>query len=94
MSRKAPVVTCVFIDIGGVLLTDGWDHQARKRAARNFRMNWAEMEERHHLVFETFEEGKLSLAEYLERVVFYRSACLRALSGGASCSRNRNPIHR
>jgi putative hydrolase of the HAD superfamily len=72
MSRSAPAIACVFIDIGGVLLTDGWVHHARKRAARAFKLNWAEMEERHHLVFETYEEGKLTLAEYLDRVVFYQ----------------------
>ena len=32
----------------------------------------AEMEDRHHLVFETFEEAKLTLKEYLDWVVFYR----------------------
>ena len=72
MSRRAPAIACIFIDIGGVLLTDGWGHHARKRAARTFKLNWAEMEERHHLVFETYEEGKLSLEEYLDRVVFYK----------------------
>ena len=69
---KRPIkVTALFLDIGGVLLTDGWDHHARKRAATNFKLEWAEMEGRHHLVFETYEEGKLSLAEYLDRVVFH-----------------------
>ncbi|HEY4932406.1 MAG TPA: HAD family phosphatase [Terriglobales bacterium] len=70
--KKAPVITCVFLDIGGVLLSDGWDHQARKRAATNFKLESAEMEDRHHLTFETFEEGKLTLEEYLSCVVFYQ----------------------
>ena len=26
-------ITCLFLDIGGVLLTNGWDHHARRRAA-------------------------------------------------------------
>jgi putative hydrolase of the HAD superfamily len=80
--KTATAIVCVFIDIGGVLLTDGWDHHARKRAARTFKLNWAEMEERHHLVFETYEEGKLTLEEYLDRVVFYKK---RAFTG-AQCS--------
>ncbi len=62
----------MFVDVGGVLLTDGWDHHARRRAAEMFKLELAEMEERHHLVFETHEEGKLTLEEYLGRVVFYR----------------------
>jgi putative hydrolase of the HAD superfamily len=70
--KKATAIACIFIDIGGVLLTDGWDHHARRRAARNFKLDWGDMEDRHHLVFETYEEGKLTLQEYLDRVVFYQ----------------------
>jgi len=69
--KKATATTCVFLDIGGVLLTDGWDHHARKRAATNFRLELAEMEDRHHLTVDTYEEGKLTLEKYLGRVVFY-----------------------
>jgi putative hydrolase of the HAD superfamily len=47
----------VFLDIGGVLLTNGWDHHARKRAAANFKLEWSEMEDRHHLTFDTYEEN-------------------------------------
>jgi putative hydrolase of the HAD superfamily len=71
MKRAIPTTT-LFLDIGGVLLTDGWDHHARKRAARNFNLGWAEMEARHSLNFDTYEEGKLTLEEYLGRVVFYQ----------------------
>jgi len=70
--KKATAITCVFLDIGGVLLTDGWDHHARKRAATNFKLALTEMNVRHHLVFETYEEGKLTLEEYLNRVGFYQ----------------------
>ena len=44
--KKAAAITCLFLDIGGVLLTDGWDHHARKRAATNFKLELAEMESR------------------------------------------------
>ena len=60
MKRTSPITT-LFLDIGGVLLTDGWDHNARKRAAANFKLELAEMNDRHHLTFETYEEGKLTL---------------------------------
>ena len=70
--KKASAITCMFLDIGGVLLTDGWDHHARKRAATKFKLELAEMEDRHHLTFETYEEGKLTLEEYLGQVVFYQ----------------------
>ncbi len=59
------------MDVGGVLLTNGWDHVERKRVAKHFKLDWAEMDERHRLVFETHEEGKLSFEEYLGWVVFY-----------------------
>ncbi len=65
-------IICLFVDIGGVLLTNGWDYHARKRAATHFNLKWAEMEERHHLTCDTYEEGKLTLEEYLGRVVFYQ----------------------
>jgi putative hydrolase of the HAD superfamily len=70
MKRAVPVTT-LFLDVGGVLLTDGWDHHARKRAAMKFKLELAELEDRHHLTFDTYEEGKLTLEEYLDRVVFY-----------------------
>ena len=64
-------ISTLFLDIGGVFLTNGWDRSARKRAAEKFNLDIAEMDERHHLTFDTYEEGKLSLDEYLSRVVFY-----------------------
>jgi putative hydrolase of the HAD superfamily len=70
--KKATAITCLFMDVGGVLLTNGWDHHARKRAAANFKLDLAEMEDRHQLTFDTYEEGKLTLEEYLGRVVFYQ----------------------
>ena len=69
--QEAARVTSVFLDIGGVLLSDGWDHHARKRAATHFNIELADMEERHHLTFETYEEGRLTLEEYLNLTVFH-----------------------
>jgi putative hydrolase of the HAD superfamily len=66
-----PMINTLFLDIGGVLLTNGWDHNTRREAARKFDLNYDEMNERHHLTFDTYEEGKLSLEEYISRVVFY-----------------------
>jgi putative hydrolase of the HAD superfamily len=71
--KRPTALTCVFLDVGGVLLTDGWDHHARRRAAKRFGLAWAEMEGRHRLTFEIYEEGKLTLAEYLDRVVFHET---------------------
>jgi len=71
MRKNAPI-TALFVDVGGVLLTNGWDHHERRRAVKNFRLSWAEVEERHALNFETHEEGRMTFQEYLDRVVFYQ----------------------
>ena len=65
-------ITTLFLDIGGVLGTNGWDRKIRKRAADQFNIDFDEMDERHHLTFDTYEEGKLSLEVYLDRIVFYK----------------------
>jgi putative hydrolase of the HAD superfamily len=66
-----PPITALFLDIGGVLLTNGWDRSMRQRAAETFGLDLAEMDERHRLTFDTYEEGKSSLDDYLRYVVFY-----------------------
>lgn len=71
MTSPAPITT-LFLDIGGVLLTNGWDRGIRTVASEKFGLDYAEMDERHHLTFDIYEEGKLSLDEYLNRVVFYQ----------------------
>jgi putative hydrolase of the HAD superfamily len=69
MSEKP--ITHLFTDLGGVLLTNGWDHSLRHRTADRFGINSAEMDERHHLTYDTYESGKMGLEAYLDRVIFY-----------------------
>ena len=64
-------ITTLFVDIGGVLLNNGWDTSHRERAAKHFQVDFTEMEKRHRLTFDTFESGKISLEEYVRRVIFY-----------------------
>jgi len=71
VNPSSPIKT-LFLDIGGVLLTNGWDRGIRILASEKFGLDYEEMNERHHLTFDTYEEGKLSLDEYLNRVVFYQ----------------------
>jgi len=71
MTTSLPI-KALFLDVGGVLLTNGWDRHMRKQAAEVFDLDYSEMDERHYLIFDLYEEGKLSLDEYLDRVVFYR----------------------
>ena len=70
--KKTIPITTLFLDVGGVLLTNGWDHHARRRAAKHFKLDWDEMEERHALNFVIYETDKLTLQEYLGWVVFYK----------------------
>jgi putative hydrolase of the HAD superfamily len=63
--------TTLFLDIGGVFLTNGWDHHMREKAAQKFNLDYGEMNSRHTLTFDTYEIGKITLDEYLNRVVFY-----------------------
>jgi len=69
---KTPTFTTLFIDVGGVLLTNGWDRKAREKAATTFSFDLAEMESRHSLTFDTYEVGKITLDEYLARILFYK----------------------
>jgi putative hydrolase of the HAD superfamily len=69
---KATPITTIFTDIGGVLLTNGWDHHARLLATKTFAFDFEEMESVHRLFSDTYELGKITLDEYLRRVVFYR----------------------
>lgn len=66
-------VAAVFFDIGGVLLTNGWDRDSRVAAAAQFHLDWNDFEVRHEAVVGAFETGKLGLEQYLDRVIFYRA---------------------
>lgn len=66
-------IKAVFWDVGGVLLTNAWDHTQREAAIKRFQLDREELAERHELVVSSFERGKITLDEYLDRVVFYRS---------------------
>jgi putative hydrolase of the HAD superfamily len=64
-------VTTLFWDIGGVLLTNGWDETARRRAVEHFGLDWRDFEIRHERLVAAFETRQLTLHEYLEQSVFH-----------------------
>jgi putative hydrolase of the HAD superfamily len=68
-----PKITTLFWDIGGVILTNGWDRESRKEAAATFHLDWDEFQDRHDLSFPAFDSGQITLNEYLERTLFYRT---------------------
>ena len=70
-------MTALFFDVGGVLLSNGWDRAERTAASEKFKLDWKEFEDRHELVLHAFETGEMGLDEYLDRVIFY---CPRSFS--------------
>ena len=66
------LLTTIFFDIGGVLLTDGWGHASRRAAAEKFGLDWDEYSERHEKVAHAIETNRLALERYLDRAIFYR----------------------
>lgn len=64
-------ITTLFLDIGGVLLTNGWDRSLRQQTAEHFGIDFEEMSNRHHITYDTYESGKSSLEDYLGKIIFY-----------------------
>lgn len=62
----------ILFDIGGVLLTNGWDHRERAALVEQFHLDGAELEAHHAKAFEPWERGELTLNEYLDAVMFYK----------------------
>ncbi|SDZ83212.1 putative hydrolase of the HAD superfamily [Arachidicoccus rhizosphaerae] len=69
--KSSAKIRAIFTDIGGVLLNNGWDRTKRALAVKTFGLDAEELNERHHLTFDTYESGKITLDEYLNRIVFY-----------------------
>ncbi len=85
-------VDVVFTDVGGVLLTNGWDHSQRRRACDHFDLDWEEFEDRHQFVAERFETGRIDLDLYLERTVFYRERSFSAADFAAAMRAGSSPL--
>jgi putative hydrolase of the HAD superfamily len=66
-------IHAIFWDVGGVLLSNAWDHTQRMAALEHFRLDVEEFHSRHEMVVSSFERGKITLDEYLDRTVFYRN---------------------
>jgi putative hydrolase of the HAD superfamily len=64
-------VTALFWDVGGVLLSNGWDHEERAAAVARFHLDAVEFERRHEDANDAWEKGQLSMDEYLEQAIFY-----------------------
>lgn len=67
-----PEIHAIFWDVGGVLLSNAWDHSERAAALAHFHLDEEEFRARHEAIVAPFERGEISLDEYLDRTVFYR----------------------
>lgn len=67
------VTTTLFFDIGGVCLSNGWDHEQRQVIAERFDFDYAAFDSRHRQVVDALERGQLALADYLAWTLFYES---------------------
>jgi putative hydrolase of the HAD superfamily len=65
-------IRAIFWDVGGVLLTNAWDHTQRSQALKHFQVEEEEFHARHEMLVSSFERGKITLEEYLDRTVFCR----------------------
>jgi putative hydrolase of the HAD superfamily len=65
-------ISALFWDVGGVLLSNAWDREQREHTLQHFGLDEVEFSDRHEMLASSFERGKISLQEYLERTIFYR----------------------
>ena len=88
---SSATITHLFLDIGNVLLTNGWDRHMRQDAAQKFGLDLEDLNDRHKMSFDTYEEGKLSLDTYLNQVVFYQERPFTRETSKSSCSPSPSP---
>ena len=65
-----PPIHALFWDIGGVLLSNGWDRDQRRVVVTQFGLDQGDFQERHKLIVPELEMGRLTLDDYLDQTVF------------------------
>ena len=63
----------ILFDVGGVLLTNGWDHAERAAAMAHFGLDRAAFEARHAAPNDAWERDVIPVKAYLDSTVFYES---------------------
>ena len=61
----------ILFDVGGVLLTNGWDHCERAVVLDQFHLDKAAFETRHAKPNDAWERDLITAREYLDATVFY-----------------------
>src|SRR3954470_4650416 len=62
----------IFFDLGRVFGSNGWDRDQREEAVRRFGLDAQDFQWRHEEVVGEWEEGRISIEEYLDIAVFYK----------------------
>ena len=83
-----PDAPTLFFDVGGVLLTNGWDTGARS-AAETFGLDHPEFQTRHEMLKTAFETGRLTSTAIFARPSFIASTRSPRTNSRRSCTRNR-----
>jgi putative hydrolase of the HAD superfamily len=68
--QKINDLKILFFDVGGILLTNGWGHESRQKAAEIFKLDYDEIDALHNFIFNVYEIGSITLDEYLDTVIF------------------------
>jgi putative hydrolase of the HAD superfamily len=70
VSSSAPFDVILF-DVGGVMLTNGWDHNERKAVIEQFSLDREAFESRHEKPNDAWERDTITISEYLKETAFY-----------------------
>ena len=73
MSSETDVadISTILWDVGGVLLTNGWDHLERTAVLKQFALDPGPFEQRHEMANDPWEKGLMTAEQYLLQTVFY-----------------------
>lgn len=61
----------ILFDVGGVMLTNGWDHNERKLLLDRFGLDREAFESRHEKPNDAWERDLLTISGYLKETIFY-----------------------
>ncbi|MGA2850131.1 MAG: HAD-IA family hydrolase [Terracidiphilus sp.] len=61
----------ILFDVGGVLLTNGWDHRERAVVAKQFSLDVAQFEALHAAHYDAWERDSINVDAYMDLTVFY-----------------------
>lgn len=85
-------IDTIFCDVGGVILTNGWDKPARTKVVADFDLDWEEFDERHKFIVDRFETGRCNLDDYLRLTVGHRPRDFSLDAFGAAMSAQSVPL--